>query len=108
MAVPSIVNLTSANASTAITAAGFVVGTITNALSATVPAGVVISQNPAAVQLPTTSPVDFVVSSGPPGMVSVPDVVNQTQAAAATSFSQVGLVVGTITSARARRSERAR
>src|SRR6185436_19162580 len=46
--VPNVVNLTQAAATTTITTAGLVVGTVTTAASATVPAGSVINQTPAA------------------------------------------------------------
>ena len=82
VAVPNVVDSTQAAATTAITNAGLTVGTITTASSATVPAGSVISQNPAAgTQVATGSAVSLVVSSGP-ALVTVPNVVNTTQAAA--------------------------
>src|SRR5204862_7373526 len=63
--VPNIVNLTQAAAATALTNAGLVVGTVTNAASGSVPAGSVISQSPAAgVQVSPGSAVNFVVSTG--------------------------------------------
>ena len=46
MSVPNVVGLTQAAATTAITGAGLVLGTVTTQYSATVPAGSVISQNP--------------------------------------------------------------
>ena len=46
VAVPNVVNLTQAAATSAITGASLIVGTVDNASSATVPAGSVISQNP--------------------------------------------------------------
>src|SRR4029079_18972867 len=48
VAVPNVVGLTQASATTSITNAGLTVGAITTSSSATVPAGSVISQNPAA------------------------------------------------------------
>jgi len=48
--VPSVVNMTQSNATVSLTKAGLVVGTVTNASSATVAAGSVISQTPAAAQ----------------------------------------------------------
>ena len=47
-AVPNVLNLTQAAATTAINGAGLVLGTISQSSSTTVPAGSVISQNPAA------------------------------------------------------------
>ncbi|MGH8584548.1 MAG: PASTA domain-containing protein, partial [Gammaproteobacteria bacterium] len=67
-AVPDVVGLTAAQATANITNAGLVVGTLTQANSATVPAGNVISQNPAAgTQVASGSAVDIVVSLGPTG-----------------------------------------
>jgi hypothetical protein len=64
--VPNVVGLTQAAATTAISAAGYVVGGITQANSATVPAGSVISSNPAAgATIAAGSPVALVVSLGP-------------------------------------------
>ena len=66
VAVPNVVNQTQANASAALAAAGLTTGAITSATSATVPAGSVISQNPAAaVTVVPGSAVALVVSSGP-------------------------------------------
>ncbi len=66
VAVPNVVNLTQAAATTAITSAGLAVGTVTFANSATVSAGSVISQNPAAgASVAPGSAVDLVVSVGP-------------------------------------------
>ncbi len=48
--VPNVVGQTQAAAQAAITGAGLTVGTVTNQSSPTVPAGQVISQNPAAGQ----------------------------------------------------------
>jgi beta-lactam-binding protein with PASTA domain len=99
VAVPDVVNLTQAAATTAITSAGFTLGTVTTASSATVSAGSVISQNPAAgTQSAPGAAVAFVVSTGPP-LVAVPNVVNLTQAAATTAITSAGLTVGTVTTA---------
>jgi hypothetical protein len=64
--VPSVVGKTEADARAAITAANLAVGTVTNASSSTVPAGQVISQNPAGGSSAVAgSAVSFVVSLGP-------------------------------------------
>jgi beta-lactam-binding protein with PASTA domain len=66
VAVPDVVGVTQASATTAITTAGLTVGTITSANSATVPAGSVISESPlAGTSVPTGSAVALVVSLGP-------------------------------------------
>ncbi|MEM8988181.1 MAG: PASTA domain-containing protein, partial [Pseudomonadota bacterium] len=66
--VPDVTGLSQSSASAALTGAGLVVGNVTNANSDTVPAGDVISQNPAGGSsvAPGTA-VDLVVSSGPAG-----------------------------------------
>jgi hypothetical protein len=64
--VPDVVGLAQAAAEAAITAAGLTLGTVTTQSSDTVPAGDVISQNPAAgASVASGSAVDLVVSSGP-------------------------------------------
>jgi hypothetical protein len=74
--VPNVVNLTQAAATTAIANAGLVVGTVTNASSATVPSGSVISQTPiATTQVALGSAVNLVVSTGPAAVSPVVDVV---------------------------------
>src|SRR6185436_12773547 len=99
VAVPDVANLTQAAATAAITGAGFTVGTITTASSATVAAGSVISQSPTAgTQSAAGSAVAFVVSTGPP-LVAVPNILNLTQAAATAAITGAGLTVGTITTA---------
>jgi beta-lactam-binding protein with PASTA domain len=96
VAVPNVVGLTQAAASTAITGAGLVVGTVTMQSSPTVVAGVVISQSPTAgTSVAKGSAVNFIVSTGP-APVAVPSVVGLTQAAASTSITGAGLVVGTV------------
>src|SRR5262249_57291200 len=96
--VPNVVGLTQSAATTAITGANLVVGTVTTASSTTVPAGSVISQNPTAgTQIAVGSAVALVVSSGEPGQILVPDVVGLTQAAATIAISNAGLVLGTVT-----------
>ena len=82
VAVPNVVNLTQAAATTAIVNASLVVGAITSANSATIAAGNVISQNPAAAALVAPgSAVALVVSLGPAGtgptvVASVTSAVN--------------------------------
>jgi RHS repeat-associated protein len=97
--VPNVVGMTQADAQAAITGAHLVVGTVTTVNSLTVPAGYVISQNPlAGSSAPLGSPIDLVVSLGPP-MVLVPDVVGMTQANAGATIIAANLTVGTITTA---------
>jgi beta-lactam-binding protein with PASTA domain len=66
VAVPAVVNLTQAAAQAAITGAGLTVGAVTQATSATVPSGSVISSTPVAgTVVATGSAVALVVSTGP-------------------------------------------
>ncbi len=66
VAVPNVVGSTQSAASAAITTAGLVVGTVTQASSNTVPSGSVISESPVAGTLVNPgSSVNLVVSSGP-------------------------------------------
>ena len=95
--VPNVVNETLADATTAITGVGLVVGTTTTQPSTTVASGSVISQDPAAgASAPSGSAVNLVLSSGPP-LVTVPKVVNDTLAAATSALTTAGLVVGSTT-----------
>lgn len=97
--VPNVVGQTQAAATTAITNASLVVGTVTQQSSTSVAAGSVISQSVAAGQLlPSGSAVDLVVSSGPP-LVAVPTVTGLTQAAATSAITGASLVAGTVTQA---------
>ena len=99
VATPNVVGLAQANAESAIVAAGLIVGTVTTANDATVPAGDVISQSPAAgVVVSLGSAVDLVVSLGPV-TVATPDVVGLAQADAESAIVAAGLVVGTVTTA---------
>ena len=99
VAVPNVVALTQAAASSALTAASLTVGTVTTASSLTVPAGSVISQNPAAAtDVVINTAVALVVSSGLPH-VAVPNVVALTQAAASSALTAASLTVGTVTTA---------
>ena len=67
VAVPDGVNQTQAATTTAITDAGLVLGAITTATSMTVPAGSVISQNPAAgADVEVGTAVALVISTGKP------------------------------------------
>ncbi len=63
--VPNVVGLTQAAAETTITAASLVLGTVTTAYSATVPAGDVVSQTPpGGTSVASGTAVDLVVSTG--------------------------------------------
>ena len=99
VAVPNVAGLMQAVATTAITGAGLVLGTVTTAASSTVPAGNVISESPTAGTLVSSgSAVNLVISTGV-AQVAVPNVVGLTQAAATTAITGAGLVLGTVTNA---------
>src|ERR1700689_3756256 len=75
ISVPNVMGDTQAAATTAITGPGLTVGTVTQASSATVATGSVISQAPAAgASAGSGASVALVGSSGPPP-VAVPNVV---------------------------------
>jgi len=91
--------MTQAAATTSITGAGLKLGTVTMASSASVAAGDVISENPAAgASVASGSAVALSVSSGP-AQVAVPKVVGDPQAAATTAITGAGLKVGAVSMA---------
>jgi hypothetical protein len=103
--VPNVIGATHSAARTAIIEASLNVASISTQHSNSVPAGSVISQNPAAGSLvilnvdPVADPnpaVDLLVSLGP-ATVNVPDIVGLTQTAAALAVSTAGMFVGDIT-----------
>jgi eukaryotic-like serine/threonine-protein kinase len=95
-ALPNVVGLTTAQASTKLKSAGFKPVSETRA-SSTVPSGHVISTDPpAGTELEAGSQVTVVASSGP-AQTTVPDVVGQSQAAAEASLTNAKLKTGTVT-----------
>jgi serine protease AprX len=98
VAVPGVVGMTEAAATTAITDVGLSVGTVTYVNDAA-EAGDVIGQNPIAGTLMLSgSAVDLTVSSGP-ATAQVPNVVSLTQAVAEDQITGAGFVVGIVTTA---------
>lgn len=94
--VPSLVGLAQAAAEAAIVAASLAVGAETSARSATVPAGAVLSQDPAAgASVPPGTAVALVISSGPPDVL-VPDLTGLAQAAAEAALAAANLVEGAV------------
>jgi serine/threonine-protein kinase len=104
--VPNLVNQTQADAEAALADAGLNVGTVTQETSTSVPAGAVISQDPAAgTKVDKESTVSFVVSIGSPSPtatptpspsasgVSVPNVYGMQSTVAAQELSALGLGV---------------
>ncbi|HQL94865.1 MAG TPA: PASTA domain-containing protein [Candidatus Hydrogenedentes bacterium] len=95
--VPNVTGLTMPEAEAALAAAGLVVGGAAEEYSATVPAGRIIRQDPAAgMQVAPGSAVAFVVSLGP-APVAVPDVTGLFRAAAVSVLAAAGLVPGPVT-----------
>jgi beta-lactam-binding protein with PASTA domain len=95
-AVPQVKGLTSAQAVAKLTKAGFKPSTQSQS-STTVPAGKVISTEPAAhTEAQAGSPIAVLVSSGP-AQVRVPDVTGQSEAEAKASLRAVGLEPGAVT-----------
>lgn len=93
-AVPNVVGDTQPAATSALTAAGFVLGAVTMQGSTTVAPGFVISQDPAAgASVESGSAVNLVVSSG----VAVPNVVGVPLAMASNELTSAGLATGSIT-----------
>ena len=100
VSVPNVVGQSQSAATSTITGAGLTLGTVTQQASTTVPAGTVLSQNPAAgASVAPGTAVDLVVSSGPtaPPPVTVPNVVGQSQSAATSTITGAGLTLGTVT-----------
>jgi beta-lactam-binding protein with PASTA domain len=98
--VPPLTGDTQATAVSTLTAFGLTTGTVTTQSSATVAAGIVLSQNPTAgATVPAGWSVDLVVSSGPP-LVAVPNLLvpSTTEAAAIAAIQGAGLKVTTVTS----------
>jgi len=96
--VPDVLLLLQGEAQSSITAAGLTFA-VTSANSSTVAAGRVISQSPSGgVSVPSGSAVSIVVSTGP-ALVTVPNVVGQTQAIAQGSITAAGLVNAPVSTA---------
>lgn len=95
--VPNVAGLDVSAATTILKDTGLIVGRITDEASTTIPVGNIISQNPAAgLSVPTGSAVHLVISAGPEP-ITVPNVVGQTDSAAANTLQSVGLTVGQTT-----------
>jgi beta-lactam-binding protein with PASTA domain len=94
--VPDLLGVLEATAAEALRDAGLEVGVVTRR-TAPSPAGLVLEQLPLAGEtLPAGSPVDLVVSDGPPAPRVVPDVVGLPEADAAAALTAAGLVVGAV------------
>jgi beta-lactam-binding protein with PASTA domain len=94
--VPGVEGLTQAAATTAITGAKLMVGTVAQQTSNTVVAGNVISQDPAnGNSLAQGSPVNLVISSGPQ-MATAPNVEGLTENAATAALTEAKFTIGTV------------
>lgn len=97
VSVPNVVGMSRTEAESAITGAGLSVGNVTEEFSSTVPAGLVISQNPSSgTSVSASTAVNLVISRGPSPLVTVPNLVGTTRAAAEAALAGVGLLVGTV------------
>jgi beta-lactam-binding protein with PASTA domain len=97
MTIPNVEGLTQAAATSAITGGKLMVGTVTQQNSNTVVAGSVISQDPRnGSSLAQGSPVNLVISSGPP-IATVPNVHGLTQDAATAAITEAKLMMGIVT-----------
>ena len=97
MTVPNVEGLTQAAATTTITGAKLMAGTVTEQISNTVVTGNVISQDPAnGNSVAQGSPVNLVISSGPQ-IATVPNVEGLTQGAATAAITEAKLMMGTVT-----------
>src|SRR5258705_9610335 len=88
-----------ATATSVITGAGLTTGAVALQSSSTVASGNVISESPPAdTRVASGSAVNLVVSTGStgPSQVAVPNVVGQTQAAAASAITGAGLTMGAV------------
>ena len=97
ISVPQVTGGTLAAAQTALKHAGLVPGPVSNETSATIPAGVVISTNPAAgTSWPQPKPVAIAVSAGPP----VPSFVGQQKSVAEQWAQQNGVSLNEVPDAK--------
>ncbi len=94
--VPNVVGLDQGLAVPILEEAGLSPGTITTENSQTVPAGKVISQSVApGMSVEPGTPVDLVVSAGPP-LAAVPDLTGLDQAAAEAALLEAGFQPGNV------------
>jgi len=97
VAVPNVVGQTEASARSILTTAGLVVGSVTEAFSATVPAGSIVATNPeAGTFIPRGASVNLVKSKGQ-ALATVPNFVGLTRTQAQNAITGAGLNVGSVT-----------
>lgn len=91
--VPAVTLIPAAAANTSIFGAGLSLGTVTTSTDPSVPAGSVISQDPAAgAEVLPGSPVSYVVSTGAP-LAVVPEVIGLLDAQARALFAAAGIPI---------------
>ena len=96
--VPNVIGMTLEDAEQAIVDANFVLGTVTEQCSFTVPEGQIITQSPFGGQNAAPgSAVNVTVSTGPCPTGTVPNVVGMSQPSAENEIIAAGLTVGIIT-----------
>ncbi len=92
--VPSLTGKSPSPATTELSAAGLKVGTVATSASASLAAGLILSESPVAgARVPAGSSVNLLVSSGAP-LIAVPPVTGATLAAATAAIAAKGLSVG--------------
>jgi len=96
--VPDITGSTVEGAEIVLGNNGFILGTVTEGYSDTIPQGEIISQDPMVnVSMPKGSAVNVLVSRGPEIVVSnVPDLIGKTEREAQALLEAVGLTIGTV------------
>ncbi|MDG4595274.1 MAG: PASTA domain-containing protein [Candidatus Contendobacter sp.] len=95
--VPNVIGLTQAAATNTIRSVGLSVGAVLKQYSATVPAGIVLAQSPAAgAKVAVGTPVTVTVSLGPAGVVKVPDVRGLPEEVAKSVLQDAGLTIGSV------------
>ncbi|MGC8846151.1 MAG: PASTA domain-containing protein, partial [Candidatus Hydrogenedens sp.] len=94
--VPNVVGLKQSIAENEIVSAGYVVGTVGEQCNNTIPAGYVISQEPAGgEELEPGNAVNIIVSTGP-CPIAVPNVVGMTEENADVTLVSAGLFLGVV------------
>ncbi|MFH5835692.1 Stk1 family PASTA domain-containing Ser/Thr kinase [Proteiniclasticum sp. C24MP] len=97
--VPDITGSTLEGAEIVLGNNGFILGTVNEDYSDTVPQGEIISQDPMVnMSMPKGSAVNVLVSRGPEIVLSnVPDLVGKTEREAQALLEAIGLTIGTVT-----------
>ncbi len=98
--VPNLLGLAEAQATTALSQAGFAVGGVSRISTSTAVEGTVIGQEPAAgAKAPKGSQVTLRIAEAGPATVPLPDVSGNTRDAASTMLRNAGFTVSVVTQA---------